>query len=155
METQWLQDQVSAGLQRLVCLGLDRTPAAELLPLTLTVWIEALNHERSWDRARDEQRVKDAFSTLCRTVTQWPQPQHLMTALPPVTQQALTHKLPEVDPTHRPKAWDEIAKALRMPSPQSKSEDKPKRESIDVDAVERQLREHYADAKTRAAGDAE
>ena len=32
VETQWLQDQVSAGLQRLVCLGFGSNPAAELCP---------------------------------------------------------------------------------------------------------------------------
>ena len=77
-----------------------------------------------------------------------------MTALPPVTQQALTHKLPEVDLTHRPKAWDRNREGAADAVPAVKPDDNPKRESIDVDAVERQLREHYADAKTRAAGDA-
>lgn len=126
------------------------------MPLTLTVWIEALNHERSWDRARDEQRVKDAFSTLCRTVTQWPQPQHLMTALPPVTQQALTQKPIPADPARVAAIVAELEAELRKPARTIVDDQRAvQREKPDTAAVEEELRRHYADVKTRAAGDAE
>lgn len=121
-----------------------------MLPMTLTVWVESLTHDRDWDRARDTQRIRDAFATLCRTVTQWPQPQHLLNVLPAAQRKGLTHMLPEVDPTHVPRAWGEIAEALRVPA--KREEQPPAREKIDVEAIERGLREHYADAKTRAAG---
>ena len=80
---EWLKLQVGAGLQKLLCLGLDRTPASELMTGTVSAWVEALGHNHVWEQERDTPRIKTAFACLLKTSTQWPQPKHLLDALPP------------------------------------------------------------------------
>ena len=41
METEWLLDEVLNGLQKLFCLSLDRTPAADMLPVLVQVLLVA------------------------------------------------------------------------------------------------------------------
>lgn len=77
------------GFQKLYCLGLERTPAAEILPGTAGVWVETLADRFSWDRERDTARIRRAFVVLAGSRRNWPVPQDFMDALPPTTQAAL------------------------------------------------------------------
>ena len=81
-ETEWLLVEIMTGLQKLACLSLDRTPAAEVLPGTAQAWHEALTDGREWDEQRDTQRVEAAFRTLLRTCRRWPSPSEMLDALP-------------------------------------------------------------------------
>ena len=76
----WFRNEVITGIQKLACLGLERQPAAEVLPATVTVWLEVLGSH--WDQETDTPRIRAAFSTLVRTATAWPTPQKLIDALP-------------------------------------------------------------------------
>ena len=39
METEWMLDELATGLQKLLCLGLDRQPASEVIPGTVQAWL--------------------------------------------------------------------------------------------------------------------
>ena len=77
------------GLQKLACLSLDRTPAAEMLVGTAAAWTEALTADRSWDESRDASRVRAAFVTLAKTCRRWPAPVEFTEALPSSAQLAI------------------------------------------------------------------
>lgn len=82
----WFAIEILTGLQKLACCSWERTPAAEVLPGTAQIWIEALTHGRAWDQGRDASRIRAAFLTLAQTRTQWPGPLHFLQALPDSTQ---------------------------------------------------------------------
>jgi hypothetical protein len=84
VKTEWLKDEILRGLQQLLCLGLERQPAAEVLPGTASAWLQALTLRRSWDALRDTRRIRDAFVTLTQTRRSWPVPADLLDALPKV-----------------------------------------------------------------------
>ena len=151
METEWLMDEVVTGLQKLACLSLDRTPAAEVLAGTAQAWMEAITDGRAWDERRDAERVQAAFRTLGRTVLRWPAPAEFLDALPRIPPpSALSY---ESKPSPCP---PEIAERMRklfagcvqpMPAATVESETTPEqRERIEGD-----LRAHYA-GKMAAAG---
>lgn len=75
---------MATGLQKLSCLSLDRTPAAEVLSGTAQAWMEAITDGRAWDWGRDAERVRIAFRTLARTARRWPAPSEFLEALPDV-----------------------------------------------------------------------
>lgn len=83
-DNKWLLVEVATGLQKLSCLSLDRTPAAEVLSGTAQAWLEAITDGRAWDRNRDTERVAAAFRTLARTSRRWPSPADFLDALPDV-----------------------------------------------------------------------
>lgn len=101
------------GLQRLACLSLDRTPAAEMLPGTALAWIDAITDGRAWDRDRDQPRVKRAFVVLSKTMRRWPAPVEFLDAMPrPEQQAALTKQHIPADPAKAEAAIAEIRRAL-------------------------------------------
>lgn len=62
-------------------LGLDRTPAAEVLPETIRMWTEDLWTARSWERF-DASRIDHAFRVLRRSSHMWPQMVDFFECLP-------------------------------------------------------------------------
>lgn len=94
------------GFQKLYCLGLERTPAAEILPGTAGVWVETLADRFAWDRERDTARIRRAFVVLAGSRRNWPVPQDFMDALPPVKQDAIAY---EVKPASREDAAKRMA----------------------------------------------
>ncbi len=111
METEWLRDEILTGLQKIYCLSLDRTPAAEILPGTAETWLEAATHERKWDQGRDVPRVRAAFATMCRERRQWPAPRDFMDALPEFQPSALGY---EAKPVTQEQAAENIARLKSM-----------------------------------------
>lgn len=109
----WIQREVSEGFKRLMCLSLERTPAAEVIQLTVAVWQEALAEGREWDQALDAPRFRRAFATLCRTRRNWPLPQDFLDALPPREQLALTKEFIPADPERVRRMMEELALELR------------------------------------------
>lgn len=79
----WFHNAILDGLQRLYCLSLARTPAAELYPATILTWVETLADGMSWEQDRDEARIAKTFRILERTRTEWPLPRNFLEALVP------------------------------------------------------------------------
>lgn len=115
METEWLRDELLTGLQKLYCLGLERTPAGEILPGTAEAWVEAVTTGRAFDRELDTPRIRRAFVSLSATRTTWPAPAHFVDALPPREQLALTRQSNPADPERAAAAMAEIAELLKKP----------------------------------------
>jgi hypothetical protein len=78
----WLKTEIATGLQRLLCLGLEGQPAAEVLPGTVAAWFEALTRGKAFDRTRDTARIRDAFSLLLSRSRRWPAPADFLEVLP-------------------------------------------------------------------------
>lgn len=113
----WISREIAEGLKRLMCLGLERTPAAEVIQLTAAVWLEAITEGREFDQELDSPRFRRAFAILCRDCRQWPLPSSLLEAMPPREQLVLTKQPIPADPDspEMKKRFEEIAKVLRMP----------------------------------------
>lgn len=63
-------------MQRLLCLGLESTPASELIEGTASVWIDRL--------ARiDAAKLTAAFDVIEKTAMRWPTPAAIIAAIPP------------------------------------------------------------------------
>lgn len=80
----WLLAEILAGMQRLMCLSLDHTPAAEVIAGTAAAWREAMGDQRDWQMRRDTVGVREAFARLARSRTRWPAPANFLQALPPL-----------------------------------------------------------------------
>lgn len=78
----WLATELMTGFQKLLCLGLARTPASDLIEGTILAWHEAITAGRAWDQERDTPRIRDAFITLARTRREWPAPADFLEAMP-------------------------------------------------------------------------
>ena len=111
--TDWLTTEISTGFQKLICLGLDRTPATDLIRGTVMAWHEAITAGRQWDQDRDTPRIREAFVTLARTRRQWPAPADFLEAIPryQVNLAALPSKAS--DPARAAAAIAEARQALR------------------------------------------
>ena len=108
MKNDWLFDEVLTGMQKLMALSLDRTPAAELITATAKVWHEALHIGRVWDRERDAKRIRESFTRLALNSKRWPAVEELITSLPSAPHQ---WRLPP--PTGIPPTREEKARKLR------------------------------------------
>ena len=80
---------------------------------TAASWLEGLSYNHAWEQERDTPRVRAAFSYLIRTSSQWPQPKHLLEALPPKPE------LPRVAYMGKPSAeglakMKELVESLRL-----------------------------------------
>lgn len=79
---EWIHDEILDGLSRLLCLSLERTPAADMIVGTAAAWGEAITHKRKFDQAQDTPRFREAFKTLANLRRTWPAPIDFMDALP-------------------------------------------------------------------------
>lgn len=82
----WLKTEINTGLSKLILLGLAWAPAMDLIEGTSAAWMEALTHNRMWDRGRDTDRIRTAFSILLANSSQWPSPSKFIDALPAITE---------------------------------------------------------------------
>lgn len=117
MQTTWIHNEILDGLSRLLCLGLDRTPAMDLIEGTAAMWVEALTDDRVWDQQLDGPRFRKAFVKLSQTRRQWPAPADFLEAMPPREQLALTKQPIPADPDspEMKKRFAELARVLGMP----------------------------------------
>jgi len=91
---EWLREAISAGLQALVALSLENTPAADTICRTADIWYHVLTKHNPLDIEEiDSPRVAAAFSALLsKTGGRWPEPKTLKDLLPKRPQrQALDH----------------------------------------------------------------
>lgn len=146
---EWLEIEILTGLQKLSCLSLDRTPAAEMLPGTAQAWLEAITDGKAWDERRDADRIAAAFRTLARTARRWPLPAEFLDALPKVEQQALGYEVKPTSPEEAAKILDRLRREVESAPP---LEAKPpvRMPHVDLAAAEQELRQHYG--KAAAAG---
>lgn len=106
----------------LLCLGLERQPAAEVLPATVNVWISAITLDNQWDAQRDHRRVRAAFVQLAKGRRTWPAPADFLAALPQSEQQRLESH-PKVSCSARVRAAaEEVAAMFGMPPPPKREE---------------------------------
>lgn len=108
----WIKQEISEGLMRLMCLGLERTPAAEVIQLTAAVWLEAITEGREFDQQLDAPRFRRAFAVLCRDCRQWPLPSSLLEAMPPREQLTITKQPIKANPERAEQAARELASIL-------------------------------------------
>lgn len=80
---------------RLVTLGLEGQPAAEVIPATVKVWAETICRNRVFNRVTDDVRIREAFRVLAETCRRWPAPRDFIEALPrPFSQEKKDPKIP-------------------------------------------------------------
>lgn len=108
----WISREIAEGLKRLMCLGLERTPAAEVIQLTAAVWLEAITEGKVFDQELDAPRFRRAFAVLCRDSRQWPLPSSLLEAMPRREQLAITKQPIVADPERAEEAARELASLL-------------------------------------------
>lgn len=109
METNWIHDEILDGLSQLLCLSLDRTPAADMIAGTAMGWHRAVTDDRVWDQQLDTPRFRKAFTNLIKNRRQWPSPADFMEAMPPREQLALTKQPIKADPDRAARAAVELA----------------------------------------------
>lgn len=110
---QWIHDEILDGLSKLLCLGLDRTPASDLIAGTAMAWTEALTLNKQWDPQLDAPRFRKAFVHLAQTRKQWPTPSDFLEHLPRREQLALTKQYIRPDPAKAKAIIDRLARELR------------------------------------------
>ena len=80
---QFINAEVKVGLQRLVCLRLESTPAADVLALTGRIWIDTMRKlPIDWNEELDKGRITASFDLLIRQSARWPAIKHLIDNLP-------------------------------------------------------------------------
>lgn len=117
MRKEWIHNEILDGLSRLLCLGLERTPAMDMIQGTAAMWVDALTAGKVWEQEFDAPRFRKAFVTLSQTRRQWPAPADFFEAIPPREQLAITKQPLPADPDspQMKKRFEEIATVLRMP----------------------------------------
>lgn len=84
----WVRNEMITGIQRLLCLGLEGQPAAEVIPGTVAAWCEAFDRGRLAEVDRDIPRMREAFSALLARSRRWPAPVEFIEALPRLVDRA-------------------------------------------------------------------
>ena len=148
----WLHDEILDGLSQLLCLSLERTPAADLIAGTAAMWVKTLSAGMAWERERDTPRIRQAFVTLAQTRTHWPAPLHFREALPEVEVKALGY---DVKPVSREESLAILARLQRelgepLGGTDPDAEERAPRAPGVLAAAEAELRR---DRKSAAAGD--
>ncbi|GAA4650819.1 hypothetical protein GCM10023116_31020 [Kistimonas scapharcae] len=78
----WFQDLVVDGVQGLIVLSLPRTPAMEIIDATVLQWVEVLwAAPVDWSHNQDAKRMRDAFTRLKYSATEWPTPRQYLELL--------------------------------------------------------------------------
>lgn len=118
-----VKEEIMFGLQKLLALQLDRSPALETLDKTGLVWIEAIGHNRSLGDD-DTPRFREGFVLLAARCKSWPSPAALLEVLPerpplPALPQ------PEITPEQRAENLaflDGLLAGMRMPGSKPRGE---------------------------------
>jgi hypothetical protein len=78
----WLEREISNGLQALLTLGLRRAPSADVIGMTLDIWLVPITKRLGGaDEERGIKRVRGAFAQLFER-RDWPTPADFLEALP-------------------------------------------------------------------------
>lgn len=86
----WFHNAVVTGIQNLYLLSLPGSPAGEVLPGTVEVWVRSLwAMPIAWDERLDSPRIDAGFVHLAQHCDRWPAPKLLLANLPSRPAQAL------------------------------------------------------------------
>lgn len=77
----WLLTEIERGISKLLCLGLDGQPAAELIEGTIGVWFEAITAGRAL-APEDAPRIRAGFANVVTRSRRWPSPAEFIEAMP-------------------------------------------------------------------------
>jgi hypothetical protein len=89
----WLKTELLTGFQKLLCLGLDRTPATDLIEGTVAAWMETITHGRLFEQERDTPRIRAAFRTIAGRCRTWPAPVDFLDALPRIESPPMARRI--------------------------------------------------------------
>lgn len=156
MDASWLREELRDGLAALFILRLPGSPAGDTMPFVVDTWFASLTRFRVFDAELDRQRFRDGFLKLATGVRQWPSPRDLLDALPGRAEQ-LRLPRPRSNPAVAARALEGIAEILgvtpREPAPPPEPREHKKPEYLQK--VEADLRTHYRDQRSAAAGDSD
>lgn len=79
---EWINREFLTGFQMLATLGLEGQPAAEVIPITVQVWLKAICRNRVFDQVQDAPRIREAFALLAERSRRWPAPADFLSSLP-------------------------------------------------------------------------
>jgi hypothetical protein len=114
----WIKRELLTGFQKLLTLGLERQPAAEVIPGTVATWLETITHRRVFDEQRDRPRFRAAFIELAGRMKHWPTPQDFLESLPALPAVRETPRLiSEASVARAKKAMAELDEMLRVKEP--------------------------------------
>lgn len=143
----WLHMEIKTGLLALASLNLERTPPreAQAFEVVVNAWASGLMQDRVWDAQRDIPRLRTAFSRMLTACRAWPSPREFLDYIPPAEQKQITYKPTPANPAKVQAIMNQLARELGI-------ESRMDFEKPDVAKAEDELKRHYSDAKTRAAG---
>ena len=104
---RWFQIEIAQGIRSLLVLGLDRTPATDILTEVIRTWCEDL-WSSGWDEGEDAWRIAAAFRMLRQNSRIWPQMVDFRECLPPRRQP------PQIEPPPLTEEERERSKAARQ-----------------------------------------
>ena len=108
-----VKEEIMFGLQKLLALQLERSPALETLDKTGLVWMEAIGHNRCLTD-EDAPRFREAFVLLAARCKSWPSPVALLEVLPERRAENLAF-------------LDDLLAGIRMPGSKPREEAEPHR----------------------------
>lgn len=118
-----VKEEIVFGLQKLLTLQLERSPAAEMLKEVGLVWIEAIGYERCF-ADEDAPRFREAFVRLAARCKSWPSPVALLEVLPDRPPLPALPE-PEISPEQRAENLaflDYMLAGIRMPGSKPREE---------------------------------
>ena len=118
-----VKEEIMLGLQKLLALQLERSPALETLAKTGLVWIEAIGYERCF-ADEDAPRFREAFVRLAARCKSWPSPVALLEVLPDRPPLPALPE-PEISPEQRAENLaflDDLLAGIRMPGSKPREE---------------------------------
>ena len=111
---QWFMTELATGLQKLIALSLQNTPAMETIQLTAVSWAETLwAAPIAWQQELDAQRIRAAFVRMMRDIERWPAPKHLLQYLP-ARPEPVKLPAPEISEEQRMRNLDRISAITAM-----------------------------------------
>lgn len=123
MQTNWIDREISTGLQKLILLSLDRTPALDIMHGVVDAWVEAITAGRVFDETRDAPRFKTAFRALAQHCNAWPSPKEFLETLPRLESEPQLNRVESAQSRLMGmKAMAEIAQLLGINQPSDDSE---------------------------------
>ena len=118
-----VKEEIMFGLQKLLALQLERSPALETLDKTGLVWMEAIGHNRCLTD-EDAPRFREAFVLLAARCKSWPSPVALLEVLPERPPLPALPE-PEISPEQRAgnlAFLDDLLAGIRMPGSKPREE---------------------------------
>lgn len=118
-----VKEEIMLGLQKLLALQLERSPALETLDKTGLVWMEAIGYERCF-ADDDAPRFREAFVRLAARCKSWPSPAALLEVLPERPPLPALPE-PEISPEQRAENLaflDDLLAGIRMPGSKPREE---------------------------------